>query len=707
MKSKVFYVLAALALVVATLPASLAGAAPGDPPSPIPVDISSILKHRPAPDQPYLDGVHLPSGGTTAASVCPGGTDEFLVISITSFDPANPGSQDVVFWKESTGGSATLWVAWDYLVTHYGRQDVITCEQLEYLQGTMDNIVDTDTYYFGDYERRPRNNSNIDVMIYNIVDESFFDQTFPFYIAGFFWASVNETFNRNMIFIDSLDWANRLGPNSSPWRGADSSLWRENLYEGTVAHELEHLIHNDHDSDEDSWIDEGMADLAEYLNGYGHPDGHVVYYLAFHRTPLTVWGGGLESYGASYLFQLYMLENFGTNDGTSYTGWNNDWTTTLIDEQANSIEGVENTTGAAFNDLFDSWMVGNYMDDPAQTGAGGFPIGYNEINLAPYNSPTYGAWSIQRAITDIYNSDHHGNLPVDRYYGGYISGGVEYPVGETQPYAPIYGLYAGMSPEMGIYVRGNANAGVAPNGGTYEVASGGGHGLADRTLVLSSPVDTSGGATLTFATWFDIEEEWDYGFVEVSDGGGSWTPIPGSITRVSNNPNNSTAWANSLVSGQAGTDTAITGSSGGWVNASFALPASSSLSIRFNYYTDEAVNGQGWFIDDVSVGTFSDGFEAGTGNWDLGGWQWTTGLFANDWIAGFVNPIYNSKNKLQSTAWGFLDGVVSGAYEYITGVVDTSKLKSHDATVFFANRPGTSPFAAGYLILVEKGTASP
>jgi immune inhibitor A len=222
-------------------------------------------------------------------------------------------------------------------------------------------------------------------------------------------------------------------------------------------------------------------------------------------------------------------------------------------------------------------------------------------------------------------------------------------------------------------------------------------------LSLNTPV----GGTLTFWTWYDIEEEWDFGFVETStDGGATWTPVAGSITRTSSNPNHSTAWQNSLLGSAASSNTVITGNSGGWVQATFTLPAASNVLVRFAYYTDEATNGQGWFIDDVSVNGFSEDFETGTDGWNLSGWSHTTGLFNNDWIAGFINPIYNN-NRLQSTAWGFLDGSVSGAYEIISGIVDTSRLNKHSATVFFANRPGEDPFSAGYLLLVKKGNAAP
>ena len=82
--------------------------------------------------------------------------------------------------------------------------------------------------------------------------------------------------------IDSFDWLNRTGPDAA----------RPFMYEGTFAHEFEHLIHFDIDPDEPSRIDEGLADLAGFLCGYGHSEGHVAYYMVYHPfTPLTFWGG--------------------------------------------------------------------------------------------------------------------------------------------------------------------------------------------------------------------------------------------------------------------------------------------------------------------------------------------------------------------------------------------------------------------------------
>ena len=176
---------------------------------PIAVEITDRLKNEPAPKQPNpAEAAAIAAMGITTSSQC-FGDDSTMTITIHRYDHAHPGTQDVVFFKEtapSSTGKATLWVAWDFLTTAFGRQDVITCDQLEYLQSAIDAIVATDVDYFGAYVQRPAGNENIDVMIYNIVDEGYFDPAYPFYIVGFFWGNVNEVFDRNMIFIDSLDW---------------------------------------------------------------------------------------------------------------------------------------------------------------------------------------------------------------------------------------------------------------------------------------------------------------------------------------------------------------------------------------------------------------------------------------------------------------------------------------------------------------------
>jgi hypothetical protein len=670
--------------------------------NPVPMSITDRLKNYKAPPRPSTSSAAAAVvAATTTAPKCSGSTAAPLTITMPSFDAAHPGNQDLVFFKETpdgNAGKATLWVAWDFMTSQTdpdGSDHVITCDQLAYLQGQMDHIVDSDVKYFGAYQQRPAGNENIDVMIYNVVDESSFDPAVDSYIAGFFWDSVNDQFNRNMIFVDSLRWQDYLGPDAPV---------DPNRYEGTTAHELQHLIHNDHDADEDSWVDEGMADLAAYLAGYGYSEDHVVYYLAFHRTPLTTWSSELEHYGASLLFQAYLLENFGGTTDASKAAWLHK----LIDEQQNSIAGVEAATGASFKKLFDSWMLANYLDDLSKTGPGGYPLGYRTIELTPFVSRNYTPWSIRRAITEIYGAGHGGNLPIPRIVGGGLkSGKVEFPVGEAPSYAAYYGLYKGVQPTLDAIFTGAAQSGVAPAEGSYEVFSGSQNLLTDRMLQLNVPV----GDTLTFKTWYDLENEWDYGFVEVStDNGSTWAPLKGSITRTSTNPNGSTAWENSLLGAATSSDAVITGNSGGWVNASFDLPAASNVLVRIAYYTDEGTLGQGWFVDDVHVttaaGTFEPGFEAGTSGWTLGGWTRTTGLFQNDWSLSFVNPL-NTKSSFVGNQFGYVDNgtLTSTGRERLALTLDTSRLYDDSAMVAFANR-SENPFGTPYTLLVSKGSSS-
>lgn len=652
------------------------------------VDGTPLIEKMKIPRQPNAkEAAEIAAAGDTTEPQC--NTDEndieTLTLTLQSWDPNNPLTQDVVFFRETASdapGRARLWVAWDFLATAWGPPDEITCEQLDALQQAADGIIDTDQYYFGDYVQRPAGSPNIDILVYNVVDEMYFDEDYGSYIAGFFSSAYQDLFNRNIFVLDSYDWAGGLGPDAE----------EPNSIEGIFAHELEHLIHADHDASELSWIDEGLAELAVYLNGFGHTS-NTIWYIAYHRDSLTMWGSQLEDYGGSYLFQLYLLENFGTRDGDT---WSPDWTRGMVDQQLDGIAAVEAQTGKSMKTLFDAWMLANLEDDPSREAVDGLPMGYDEIDLNPYVDPYYGPWSIRTAIKSIYGAGSNGNLPVSRYWGGSMSGSVEWPQGAAAPYAPYYRSYGGQNPSMNLRFRGDGESGVAPPEGTKLVGAGSGSMLTDRILALKDPV----GGTLTFKTWFDIEEDWDYGFVEVSTSGGPWTAIPGTITRESTNPFGSTAWLNALGTATS-TDAAITGASGAWLDAEFDIPPNSM--VRFNYYTDEAVNGRGWFIDDVAIDGFSDGFEDGDGNWSLGGWSLSTGLFANDWIGAYVNPIKQSGKKV-SDEIAYLEGELDPeGVERFMATIDTSTLGDGRVVVAFANRGATDDaFDADYQILVKK-----
>ena len=111
----------------------------------------------------------------------------------------------------------------------------------------------------------------------------------------------------------------------------------------------------------------------------------------------------------------------------------------------------------------------------------------------------------------------------------------------------------------------------------------------DSRLTAATAMHVDAGDSIKFAAWYNIESGWDYGYVEVStNGGGTWTSIPGNIT-TNTNPN-----GNNLGNG-------ITGNSAGWVQAKFTLASyvNQNILVRFRYMSDGFVNSGGLFIDDI------------------------------------------------------------------------------------------------------------
>jgi len=92
------------------------------------------------------------------------------------------------------------------------------------------------------------------------------------------------------------------------------------------------------------------------------------------------------------------------------------------------------------------------------------------------------------------------------------------------------------------------------------------------TMTSVHPVPVAAGDQLTFWTWYDIENLWDYAVVEVSLDQRQWDDLD-----------------------------LFTGSSGGWKQKSYPLDAyaGKSVYIRFLYTTDSYTLEEGFYVDDV------------------------------------------------------------------------------------------------------------
>jgi len=492
-------------------------------------------------------------------------------------------------------------------------EDRISTAQLTYLMNEFDNtIYPTMTSTFGFPDPRPPGEYKIYILIMNIRDPSYYDASVGWYVAGYFSWGEDSAANKNMIHIDSFDWANRVGP------GVD----RPYLYEGVFAHEFEHLIHNDIDADEESWVDEGLADMAAYMCGYGHDTGNIANYFAYHPwTSLTFWGGNLENYGCCYLFQLYLWEHFG---GTSFT-------VDLVHNQLNGIEGVEDTLHdhgymISFDQVFHDWTIANYIDDLS---IGDGKYGYYTLDIP--SKDTWG-YSIQYFLWNWWVG-----MEFNRGFGWQAS----WWPGTVQPYTANYWEF-GFTPagqEVNFLYGGDAYSGVPAHSGIYHWYGGMGNWAWRKLSQVFYSVPA--GAKLKFWTNYEIELDWDYAYVEVHDlTDDTWTTLPGLYTtttlpQIQDNPN-VPAGREPMDYFDAGKWNAFTGFSLGYYQEEMDLSdfAGHDIELHFVYWTDGAYNEPGVYIDDIEItgGYFFDDVEAGENGWTYQGWMRTKQTdWANTW----------------------------------------------------------------------------
>jgi hypothetical protein len=121
---------------------------------------------------------------------------------------------------------------------------------------------------------------------------------------------------------------------------------------------------------------------------------------------------------------------------------------------------------------------------------------------------------------------------------------------------------------------------------------------------VTEPVDMS------YWTWYDLEEDWDYVFVEASTDGETWEILKTPSGTDYNPSGNSYGWG-------------YTGATPNWIRETVDLSqyAGQKVQVRFEYITDAAINGQGLLLDDISIDAinYQSDLEADDGGWEAKG----------------------------------------------------------------------------------------
>lgn len=373
-------------------------------------------------------------------------------------------------------------------------------------------------------------------------------------------------------------------------------------YNGDLAHEFQHLIHAYEAPFATGWIDEGMGDLAIKVNGF--PVGGVLRSFAENpNTQLNTWANdpsdSYAHYAASYLFFNYAAGRFGP-----------DFTRDVILAPRDSVFGVQmvlnqRANNLLFEDLFADWAVANYLNDPKI-----------ENGKYSYNNESFKITSEAKLS--------------------------QYPRAATvqmRQYAAEYFSLAPSGGDVTLYFTGTTTARLLPadaHSGKWMWWSNRGD-LSNTSI--SRAFDLSriqSKATLNFWTWYDIERNFDYAYVEVStDGGKTWDILPGKNT-TTENPNGAN-YGDGLT-GKSGTkdDKA----SAVWVQEQMDLSAyaGKQILLRFEYITDDAYNAPSWALDDIAIPelNFNDDGESGPNGWDAKGFIRTDNVLPQKYIVQVV-----------------------------------------------------------------------
>ncbi|MFF0308552.1 immune inhibitor A domain-containing protein [Streptosporangium sp. NPDC004379] len=206
---------------------------------------------------------------------------------------------------------------------------------------------------------------------------------------------------------------------------------------------------------------------------------------------------------------------------------------------------------------------------------------------------------------------------------------------------------------------------IAPHSGTKMWWSNLDQEWAD--VKLARDVQVPAGSDVKFWLWnnYEIEQDWDFGFVEAStDGGSTWSQLKvytegGALVSTDDaypDPNKNLAKFNNRKYG-------LTGDTNGWRHDYVDLTpyAGKDIKLRLVYDTDAAFTPRSWHVDDFALTNggqtvWSDDVEGGNNGWTTSGGTFTN-THGQGWI---VNDGYREISRFYLAEWRNFDGFDKG-----------------------------------------------
>jgi hypothetical protein len=370
---------------------------------------------------------------------------------------------------------------------------------------------------------------------------------------------------------------------------------------GTLAHEFQHMVHWHVNTHDDTWVDEGFAELSSALatGSRGSSTGGL------ERQPdtqLTTWaptGQTGAHYAASFLFAHYLAQRFGEaalGQIIAQPGRPPDSITAYLSQAG---------LGISFDDVFEDWLVANLLDDPS-VGDGRY------------------------AHTDI---DHHAAIGLTLRPDGQ-------PADQSvHQYGAQYVELQGDGSDAELVFDGAPSVrlvGTDATSGRSLWWSNRADGM-DSTLTHSFDLSGVTSATLNFKLWYDTERDFDFCYVMVStDGGTTWQVVRGAQASDANPTGNALGPG---YSGKSGVPAAPGSNNPTWISDTVDLTpfAGQQVLVRFEYVTDQGYNAGGVALDDVEVPEigFRDDVEADAG-WTAEGFLRSANEIPQTWSLQLV-----------------------------------------------------------------------